>query len=125
MLSRKKMKIDLNAHGTHHGWDPIYYLGSYRNLSEFEASTESWSMYMERLEQFFVTNKITDKNWQHAIFLIIIRLNIYTLIWNLLFLVTSHFSVEDVKSTYKQILYSHYDLITPEIVVYYKFYTRI
>lgn len=119
------MKVDLIAHGAHHGWDPIYYVGSYRNLSEFEASTESWRQYMERLEQFFVTNKITDENWQHAIFLIIIRLNIYTLFWNLLFPMTLHFSVEDVKRTDNQILYSHYDPITPEIVVYYKFYTRI
>lgn len=110
---------------------PIYYVGSYRNLSHFEASTESWSQYMERLEQLFVTNKITCENWQHAIFLTSIILiqflsnktqHLYT---TLEFAFSCDLSVEDAKRTDKQILYSHYDPITPEIVVYYKFYSRI
>lgn len=44
----------------------------FRNISEFEASIESWSQYTEILKQFFATNEITDENWQHAIFLTVI-----------------------------------------------------
>lgn len=97
-------------------------MDSFRNISEFEASTESWSQYAKRLEQYFVENEITDENRQRTIFLTVIGPSTYVLLRNLLS------PVALTSKTLKElieILNYHYNPTHSEIVERYKFNTRV
>ena len=57
---------------------------SFDQIKEFDSTVESWTLYTEHLEQFFLTNGITEADRQRAIFLTIPRPATYALLRNLL-----------------------------------------
>ena len=44
-------------------------MATYGKISEFDLDSDDWQQYMERMEFYFVANKITDEDQQKAIFL--------------------------------------------------------
>ena len=53
-------------------------------LEPFDACTDDWNSYVERLEQYFIVNDIVDVKKKVAICLTVIGSNTYTLLRNLL-----------------------------------------
>jgi len=45
----------------------------YGKIGEFKESEESWTQYVERLEQYFPANEVEDVAKYQAIFLIVCR----------------------------------------------------
>ncbi len=42
-------------------------MATYGNIVEFCEKRESWHMYIDRLDEYFVANKITDETSERAI----------------------------------------------------------
>ena len=40
---------------------------SFGNIGEFDATVEDWDAYLERMEQYFVANKVTSDAKKKAI----------------------------------------------------------
>ena len=59
-------------------------MATYGNVGEFKESEESWTLYAERLEQYFAANEISDAKKQRAILLSVCGSKTYGLIRNLL-----------------------------------------
>ena len=57
---------------------------TYGRISEFKESEESWTQYVERLEQFFLANEIEDVEKQRAIFLSVCGSRTYSLLRDIL-----------------------------------------
>ena len=53
------------------------------SVSPFDASTETWSLYVKRLNQYFVANDVVDANKKRAIFLSACGLKTYKLVRSL------------------------------------------
>ena len=53
------------------------------HISPFDASTESWSLYIEWFNQYFIANDMIDGNKNHAIFLSACCLKMYKLVRSL------------------------------------------
>ena len=73
----------------------IYYIGdednqnygqmaTYGNVGEFRESVESWTQYVERLDQYFEANEVTDGKKKRAILLSVCGSKTYKLIRDLL-----------------------------------------
>lgn len=77
---------EFDIHVLHWRWGfvKITLTATYRNEGEFNESEESWTQYPERLEQYFLANKIEDDKQQRAILLSIYGSKTYGLIWDLL-----------------------------------------
>ena len=58
-------------------------MATYGNVGEFKGSEESWTQYVERLEQYFTANEIKGAKKQRAILLSVCGSKIYGLIRNL------------------------------------------
>ena len=54
------------------------------HVGEFHADSEDWTSYAERLQLYFVANRITDEATQRAIFLTVCGSSTYQLIRDLL-----------------------------------------
>ena len=52
-------------------------------IAAFSSSQETWTVYVERLEQYFAANKIEDTDQQRAILLSVCGPATYRLICNL------------------------------------------
>ena len=59
-------------------------MATYGNVGEFKGSEESWTQYVERLEQYFTANEIKGAKKQRAILLSVCGSKIYGLIRDLL-----------------------------------------
>lgn len=44
-------------------------MATYGKVVEFDPEADNWQQYVERLDFYFATNKITDVGQKHAIFL--------------------------------------------------------
>ena len=75
---------------------------TYRNMGKFNKSVESWTQYPERLEQYFLANKIEDDKQQRAILLSIYGSKTYGLIWDLLQTKKTGYSALQCKSFAKR-----------------------
>ena len=55
------------------------------NIEHFDAKTDDWNEYIERVEQFYIANDITDDTKKVALLLTIIGSETYGLLRNILF----------------------------------------
>ena len=53
------------------------------SLSEYDPALESWSIYIERLEQYFLANDILAEPKKHAMLLHVCKSKVFQLICNL------------------------------------------
>ena len=56
----------------------------YRSVGEYVEGEEEWSLYFEKLEQFFIANGVSEKGQRQAIFLSKIRPKTYKLLGTVL-----------------------------------------
>ena len=56
----------------------------YGTVGEFKESDESWTQYVEQLEQYFLANEITDEKNQRAILLSVCGSKTYGLLRDIL-----------------------------------------
>lgn len=94
---------------------------TYGRISEFKESEESWTQYVERLEQFFLANDIEDVGKQRAIFLSVCGSRTYSLLRDILQ------PKKPAETTLKDILEAlrkHYDPKPSVIVERFKFHSR-
>ncbi|MEE4247362.1 MAG: reverse transcriptase domain-containing protein, partial [Kangiellaceae bacterium] len=90
------------------------------SVAAFEEGTETWTLYQERLEQFFAANDIADGK-KRAVLLSTCGKDTFQLIDNLLS------PTKPADATYSQIcakLKEHFDPTPPELVLRFRFYTR-
>ncbi|XP_057369629.1 uncharacterized protein K02A2.6-like [Daphnia carinata] len=57
---------------------------TFGRISEFDSSKVSWSVYEERMDQYFSANKITEEEDKKAVFITVIGDDTYTLLRDLL-----------------------------------------
>ena len=55
-------------------------MATYGTVAEFRESEETWTQYVERLEQYFLANDVKDAKIQQAILLSVWGSNIYALV---------------------------------------------
>jgi len=61
-------------------------MATYGTVGEFKESEETWTQYVERLEQFFVANDVETEAKQRAILLSVCGAKTYALIRDLLYI---------------------------------------
>ena len=97
-------------------------MGSFGQIKEFDSTSESWTLYTESLEQFFLANGKTEADWQRAIFLAVIGPATYALLRNLLLqaVLTLKMLQEII-----EVLNSHFHPAPSEIVERFKFNSHV
>ena len=58
-------------------------MATHGHVGEFNSDSENWTLYCERLEQYYTANEITDATKQRAIFLSVCGAATYQLIRSL------------------------------------------
>ena len=97
-------------------------MGSFRQIKEFDSTVESWTLYTEGLEQFFLANRITEVDWQRAIFLTVVGPTTYALLRNLL---SPALPISKTLQEVIEVLNSHFDPAPSEIIERFKFNSRV
>ena len=90
-------------------------------IGEFKESEESWTQYVERLEQYFLANEVEDVGKRRAILLSVCGSKTYALARDLLQ------PAKPAETTFKKIvdtLEKHFSPKPSEIVERYKFHSR-
>ena len=97
-------------------------MASYGKLEEFDSEKEEWQLYMERLDQYFLANGITDAAKQKAIFLSVCGSKTYSLLRGLV-----HPEKPGDKSLHdlQKVLTEHYTPRPTIIVERFKFHNRM
>jgi hypothetical protein len=92
-------------------------------IGAFEEGAESWQLYQERLEQFFIVNKVTDASEKRAILLSACGRKTFHLVSGLLApkKTSETTAFADICAKLK----AHYDPQVSEIVQRFKFYKRV
>ena len=96
-------------------------MATYGKIGEFKESEESWTQYVERLEQYFLANEVEDVGKRRAILLSVCGSKTYPLARDLLQ------PAKPAEATFKKIvdtLEKHFSPKPSEIVERYKFHTR-
>ena len=96
-------------------------MATYGKISEFKESEESWTHYIERLEQYFLANEVDEVGKKRAILLSVCGSKTYTLMRDLLQ------PVRPAEATFKKIvdtLDKHFSPRPSEIVEHFKFHSR-
>ena len=91
---------------------------TYGKIGEFRESEETWTQYVERLEQYFLANEVEDAAKQRAILLSVCGSKTYALVRDLLQ------PANPAETTFKKIveeLGKHFSLKPSEIVERFKF----
>ncbi|CAB4026015.1 PREDICTED: uncharacterized protein LOC109593185 [Paramuricea clavata] len=97
-------------------------MATYGKVSPFDEAEETWTQYTERLEQYFLANKVTDAKKQRAIFLSVCGSKTYALIRDLL--QPKKPGDTEIKEIFKE-LEKHF-IPTPSVIVErFKFHSRI
>ena len=96
-------------------------MATYGNVGEFKESEESWTQYVERLEQYFAANEIKDGAKRRAILLSVCGCKTYGLIRDLL--QPQKPGDADLKVIYET-LENHFSLKPSVIVERFKFHSR-
>ena len=90
-------------------------------IGTFEEGTETWALYQERLEQYFIASEVADDKKKRALLLSICGKKTYQLISNLL---APNKPSDTAYDEICKVLKSHFDPPPSEIVQRYRFYTR-
>ena len=96
-------------------------MATYGKIGEFKESEESWTQYVERLEQYFLANEVEDVAKRRAILLSVCGSKTYALARDLLQ------PARPAETTFKKIvdtLEKHFSPKPSEIVERYKFHSR-
>ncbi|KAL9985219.1 hypothetical protein ACROYT_G007595, partial [Oculina patagonica] len=96
-------------------------MATYGKIGEFRESDESWTQYIERLEQYFLANDVEDAAKQRAILLSVCGSKTYALLRDLLQ------PARPAETTFKKIvdtLEKHFSPKPSEIVERFKFHSR-
>lgn len=96
-------------------------MATYGKIGEFIESEETWTQYIERLEQYFLANDLEDASKQRAILLSVCGSKTYALARDLLQ------PAKPAETTYKKIveeLGKHFSPRPSEIVERFKFHSR-
>ena len=96
-------------------------MATYGKIGEFKESEESWTQYVERLEQYFLANEVDDVAKRRAILLSVCGSKTYALARDLLQ------PARPAEKTFKKIvdtLEKHFSPKPSEIVERYKFHSR-
>ena len=96
-------------------------MATYGKIGEFKESEESWTQYVERLEQYFLANEVEDVAKRRAILLTVCGSKTYALARDLLQ------PAKPAETTFKKIvdtLEKHFSPKPSEIVERYKFHSR-
>ena len=96
-------------------------MATYGKIGEFKESEETWTQYVERLEQYFLANEVTDATKKRAILLSVCGSKTYALARDLLQ------PAKPAETTLKKIvdtLERHFTPKPSEIVERYKFHSR-
>ena len=96
-------------------------MATYGKIGEFRESEESWTQYIERLEQYFLANEVEDAGKQREILLSVCGSKTYALARDLLQ------PARPAEKTFKKIvetLEKHFSPKPSEIVERYKFHSR-
>ena len=96
-------------------------MATYGKIGEFKESEESWTQYVERLEQYFLANEVEDVGKRRAILLSVCGSKTYALARDLLQ------PGKPAETTFKKIvdiLEKHFSPKPSEIVERYKFHSR-
>ena len=96
-------------------------MATYGKIGEFKESEESWTQYVERLEQYFLANEVEDVGKRRAILLSVCGSKTYALARDLLQ------PAKPAETTFKKIvdiLEKHFSPKPCEIVERYKFHSR-
>lgn len=94
--------------------------GSVGRVSEFDGTKDDWLEYVERLQQFFLANGITDKDKQRGILLTVVGAATYKVLRNILS------PAKPGEKTYDELvaaLAKHFSPPPSEIVERYKFHS--
>lgn len=94
----------------------------YGMVGEFKESEESWTQYVERLEQYFLANEITDGKKQRAILLSVCGSKTYGLLRDIL--QPKKPADTEIKEIIEE-LKKHYNPKPSEIVERFKFHSRL
>ena len=90
-------------------------------IDSFDLKTDNITEYIERVEQYFIANDVTDEKKQTAIFLTVIRNETYSLLRNLL---APESSAGKTVKMLSETLIDHLKLQPIIIAQRYKFYCR-
>ena len=96
-------------------------MATHGKIGEFKESEESWTQYVERLEQYFLANEVEDVGKRRAILLSVCGSKTYALARDLLQ------PAKPAETTFKKIvdtLEKHFSPKPSEIVERYKFHSR-
>ena len=94
---------------------------TYGNVGEFDQATETWSAYMERMEQYFIANDVTGNNKKRAILLSTCGPTTYSLIRSLV----APSKVTDIQyGTLLDKINKHFNPRPSIIMERYKFHSR-
>ena len=96
-------------------------MATYGKIGEFKESEESWTQYVERLEQYFLANEVEDVAKRRALLLSVCGSKTYALARGLLQ------PAKTAETTFKKIvdtLEKHFSPKPSEIVERYKFHSR-
>ena len=94
----------------------------YGNVGEFKESEKSWTQYVERLDQYFLANEITDEDKQRAILLSVCGSKTYSLLRDIL--QPKKPAQTEIKNIIEE-LKKHYNPRPSEIVERFKFHSRL
>ena len=90
-------------------------------VEAFDADTDTWPLYQERLQQFFEANKIEDTGKQRAILPSVCRRKTYQLLRNLM---TPDKPADKTFDDLCALLRNHFAQALSEIVQRYRFHSR-
>ena len=96
-------------------------MATYGEIGEFKESEESWTQYVERLEQYFPANEVENLGKRRAILLSVCRSKTYALARDL------PQPAKPAETTFEKIvdtLEKHFSPKPIEIVERYKFHSR-
>ena len=96
-------------------------MATYGKIGEFKEWKESWTQYVERLEQYFLANEVEDVGKRRAILLSVCGSKTYALARDLIQ------PAKPAETTFKKIvdtLEKHFSPKPSEIVERYKFHSR-
>ena len=94
-------------------------MATYGTVGEFKEAEESWTQCVERLQQFFMANKITDRKKMRAILLSVCGSKTYCLLRDIL---QPHKPAEMELAEVVKELEKHYHPKPSEIVERFKFH---
>ena len=97
-------------------------MSAHGKMGTFDSARESWISYAERLEFYFLANKVTDDDTKKAVFITVVGTQTYTLLKSLL---QPQSPQTATLSDMKTALEKHFSPKPSSIVQQYKFHTRI